>query len=74
MIETGKNYLITTDDWFYGPDGKKYRGAWGKVELIQDDVLKIQTNRNSTNWFAKVGTDDYHVIIAGCQIHCCKMR
>lgn len=62
-------YLITTDNWFYGPDGKQYRGVWGEVEIVDDAILGIKTNVRSSNWFAKVGTDDNHVIIAGCQIH-----
>lgn len=32
-------------------------------------ILGIKTNMKSTNWFAKVGCEDKHVIIAGCQIH-----
>lgn len=62
-------YLITTDQWFYAPDGQQYRAAWGNVEVLTDDVLGVKTNRNASNWFAKVGSEDNHVIIAGCQIH-----
>lgn len=62
-------YLITTDAWFLAPDGKYYRSVWGEVEIIQDDFLGVKTNRNSSNWFAKVGGENNHVIIAGCQIH-----
>ena len=62
-------YLITTDSWFYAPDGKSYRAVWGEVEIVTDDILGIKTNKGSTNWFAKVGHADHHVIIAGCQIH-----
>lgn len=62
-------YLITTDNWFIAPDGKTYRAVWGEVEIIQDEFLGIKTNRNSSNWFAKVGNKNNHVIIAGCQIH-----
>jgi hypothetical protein len=62
-------YLITTTDFFYGTDGSQYRAAWGDVEIISDDFLGIKTNRGSANWFAKVGTEESHVIIAGCQIH-----
>ena len=65
---TGK-YLITTDHWFIAPDGKQYRAAWGNVILIDDKFLVIKTNRNSSNWFAKVGGNDREIIIAGCQIH-----
>lgn len=62
-------YLITTDSWFIAPDGKLYRAVWGEVEIIQDTMLEIKTNKNSSNWFAKVGGENNHVIIAGCQIH-----
>ncbi|GAB3822165.1 hypothetical protein [Pontibacter rugosus] len=62
-------YLITTDAWFYAPDGKMYRAVWGDVEILEDSLLGLKTNRNSTNWYAKVGSDDNHVIVAGCQIH-----
>lgn len=62
-------YLISTDGWFYAPDGIQYKAAWGSVNIIQDDVLGVKTNRNSTNWYAKVGSEEKHVIIAGCQIH-----
>lgn len=65
---TGK-YLITTDNWFTAPNGKQYRAAWGNVEIVNDSILGLKTNRMSTNWFAKVGSEDKHVIIAGCQIH-----
>ena len=62
-------YLITTDNWFYAPDGRQYRAVWGEVTIIEDSFLGVKTNRNSANWFAKVGEDTNHVIIAGCQIH-----
>jgi hypothetical protein len=62
-------YLITTDNWFIAPDGKQYRAAWGDVEILEDNIMGVKTNRNSTNWFAKVGSDTNHIIIAGCQIH-----
>ncbi len=63
------NYLITSDCWFVAPDGKQYKSAWGDVEIITDEFLGIKTNRNSSNWFAKIGGVTNHVIIAGCQIH-----
>lgn len=62
-------HLITTDYWFYAPDGKKYRSAWGNVTIVQDTELGIKTNRGSTNWYAKIGDEDRGVIVAGCQIH-----
>ena len=62
-------YLITSDNWFLAPDGQEYRGAWGEIEILEDNVLGLKTNRNSTNWYAKIGSEEKHVIIAGCQIH-----
>ncbi len=62
-------YLITTDAWFLAPDGKQYRAAWGEVEILEDNFLGVKTNRNSANWYAKVGGENNFIIIAGCQIH-----
>jgi len=62
-------YLITTDAWFYAPDGKSYKSVWGDVSIVADTMLGIKTNARSSNWYAKVGTDSNHVIVAGCQIH-----
>jgi hypothetical protein len=62
-------YLITTDAWFYGADGKQYKSVWGIVEIVSDAILGIKTNVRSSNWFAKVSGEKNHVIIAGCQIH-----
>lgn len=62
-------YLISTDNFFTAPDGKDYQAVWGNVEIVGDDILGIKTNARSANWFAKVGTEDNHVIVAGCQIH-----
>lgn len=64
------NHLISTDNWFYGPDGKQYKAAWGEVTILNDsEIMGIKTNLRSSNWFARVGSKDNHVIIAGCQIH-----
>lgn len=64
-----EKYLITTDNWFFAPDGKQYRAAWGQIKIFDDSILGIKTNRNSSNWYVRVGNDDNHIIIAGCQIH-----
>ena len=66
-----KNYLITTDNQFYGADGVAYRACYGKVNVVSDtDILNIKTNRGSTNWYVVVGDiEGKHMIIAGCQIH-----
>lgn len=62
-------YLITTNDWFTAPDGVTYKSAWGNVEIVEDSILGIKTNRNSANWYVLVGSDSNHIIIAGCQIY-----
>ena len=62
-------YLITTDAWFTAPNGKQYKAAWGECEVLEDTFLGLKTNRNSTNWFIKVGSESKHIVIAGCQIH-----
>ncbi len=63
-------YLITTDNYFFAPDGKQYRAVWGDVKVINDkESLGINTNARSANWYAAIGSEENHVIVAGCQIH-----
>ncbi len=63
------NYLITTDNWFQGPNGKQYRGAWGKISIVlAKDLFGFNPTR-STNWFAQIGEGNKSIIIAGCQIN-----
>jgi hypothetical protein len=65
MFNPEIKYLVTTDNWFIGPDGEQYRAAWGNVEVFTAQDVWGFTPARSTNWFAKVGG----AIIAGCQIH-----
>jgi hypothetical protein len=66
----GKNVLLTTNNWFYAPDGRLYRSVWGKISLKSDaETLGIKTNMRSTNWYAVIGSDEKALIVAGCQIH-----
>ncbi len=70
MIEKlNKKYLITTDDWFFAPDGESYKAVFGTITAIKNDkdILGIQTNRHSTDWYLSIG----NMMIAGCQIHYC---
>jgi len=69
MTVTNEKYLITTDNWFYAPDGLKYRCVWGNVSIMEDSIIGVKTNRNSSNWYAYVGSDEKGMIVAGCQIH-----
>ena len=62
-----KKYLITTDSWFFAPDGESYRAVFGTVKeiLSDEETLGVKTNRSSTNWYVSIG----NMLIAGCQIH-----
>lgn len=62
-------YLISADSYFFAPDGQQYKAVWGEAQIVDDTILGIKTNRNSTNWYVRIGSDENHVIIAGCQIH-----
>ena len=35
------NYLISTHNWFYAPDGRRYHAVWGEVKLFLKDVGTI---------------------------------
>jgi hypothetical protein len=63
----GKTALVTTDEWFYAPDGEIYRAVFGTVNgtFSDKDTLGIETNTKSTNWYLSIG----NMIIAGCQLH-----
>lgn len=66
-FQVGKNYLITTDDWFYAPNGKKYKSVWGKLHgaFSSEETLGVKTNAKSTNWYVQIG----NMTLAGCRIH-----
>jgi hypothetical protein len=66
-LEKGKTYLITTNDWFFAPDGESYKAVFGTLKGVFDaiETLGIKTNRGSTNWYIQIG----QMTIAGCQIH-----
>lgn len=69
-IKEGEKYLVTSDNWFVGPDGNQYKSAWGKVYLKSTfATLGFEPKRPSTNWFLIIGEDNNSVIMAGCQIH-----
>jgi len=60
----------TTDQWFQGPDGDAYKAVWGVCAIIRmEDAFGFTPARPSANWFLSGGSEDNHVIIAGCQIH-----
>lgn len=78
MIVQGEYYLITTNAFFFAPDGEQYRAVWGKCECVEaKDCFGFVPLRPSTNWFLNVGVGENSCIVAGCQIHYavkCKLR
>lgn len=66
-MNIGTKLLITTDNWFFAPDGQNYRAVYGTVRGVFSDTetLGIKTNAKSTNWYVQIGK----MCIAGCQIH-----
>lgn len=66
-LKIGDKAIVTTDGFFYAPDGQQYRAVFGEIKGIHSDseTLGIATNRHSSNWYLEIG----NVVIAGCQIH-----
>ncbi|MBP9871578.1 MAG: hypothetical protein KBC53_08815 [Nitrosomonas sp.] len=66
-INIGDKVLVTTDNWFFAPDGLQYRSVFGTFKAIRtdQDTLGIKTNIRGANWYAEIG----NMTIAGCQIH-----
>ena len=66
-ITIGDKALITTEGWFFAPDGKSYRAVFGTVKGVStsQDTLGVKTNAKSTNWYVEIG----NMLVAGCQIH-----
>ena len=67
LPKKGDRYLVTTLDWFYGPDGESYKAVYGTVNGVYNDheTLGIKTNARSANWYLSIG----NMLVAGCQIH-----
>jgi hypothetical protein len=65
-FQIGCRYLLTTSEWFYGPDGKKYKAVFGVVHGIHkaEEYLPAKPSRTSENWFINIG----NMTIAGCQV------
>lgn len=63
---TGKNVLVTTQNWFITPNGEEKKAIWGKLNGIfkDTDTLGFAVNRPNTNWYVSIG----NMTVAGCQI------
>lgn len=66
---TGK-VLISTYDWFIGPDGLQYKAIWGTAKICSsEETLGLKNNKNSTNWYVQIGDKKRGAIIGGCQVN-----
>ena len=56
-FQIGTKMLVTTDNWFVGPNGESYKAAFGTVRAIRNDQesLGVRTNAKSTNWYLELG-------------------
>jgi hypothetical protein len=65
----GDKVLITTNEWFFAPDGEMYRAVFGTIMAIltAEETLGVKTNSKSTNWYVQIG----RMTVAGCQVHYC---
>lgn len=61
-----KKVLITTQGWFYGKDGRSYRGVHGTLKGVYEagKTLGFIPNRAHANWFIEIG----EMVIMGCQV------
>jgi len=68
-MKNGLRYLVTTSSYFYGPDGKPYRAAWGVLEVQESkQVFGFTPSRQHANWYVTIGKGDRAVTIAGCEV------
>lgn len=48
MLKVGKKALITTDQWFFAPNGEQYKAVYGTIKGVYDSqlTLGVKTNAN----------------------------
>lgn len=68
-MEDGVKYLITTSNWFFAPDGQNYKAVWGTAQLFEESIFDTEASRQGANWYVKIGSNNKHCLITGCQIH-----
>jgi hypothetical protein len=46
----GKKALVTCNAWFYAPDGRQYRAAWGTIKAaINAEQALLQAVKSTTS-------------------------
>ena len=70
MYKANTPYLVTANEFFYGPSGEQYRSVWGTITVHQaKDVLGLEPNWQSVNWYLEITNNNQSVFLAGCQVH-----
>ena len=68
-MENGKKHLVTTQSWFFGPDGNQYRAIWGTVQVKEaKDHYGFTPNRHHANWIVEIGDGDKKATVTGCEV------
>lgn len=65
-MKIGDMALVTTNGWFYAPDGRTYRAVFGKIKAIHssEEQLGVKRGPRDVSWYMEIGD----MVIAGCQI------
>ena len=56
--EIGARYLITTDDWFYAPDGQSYKAVYGTIKeqrIHGSRCVGFGANPSSAGLYVNIG-------------------
>lgn len=70
QVSPGMTATIFADDFFIGPDGRDYRGAFGPIVVVKAEQVLGFKPKNSADWFVQIGDNlETAVFIAGCRIH-----
>lgn len=66
-ISIGQKAIVTTDNFFFAPDGREYKAVFGTIHGVDtaEESLGVKPNGRSTNWYLRIGS----MVIAGCQVH-----
>lgn len=68
-VEEWPFMIISTDDWFYGPDGASYKAVYGPVDLLTAKAILGFDPKQSTNWMLAIGFPGNQLIMMGCRVH-----
>lgn len=69
VLVLGKKYLVTTNDWFMAPDGRRYRAVFGTARgaVNVEEALGVGAGEHLPNWCTRIGG----MVVAGDQIRYC---